>query len=162
MRTIAILGDNRFDTFTKTRAGSRGVVTDEQNRILLSWEKNTDIWMIPGGGLEDGETPAQCCARELQEETGWLVEPVQQFLTLNEYYEEYRYVTHYFLCRAIGRGEQSLTDGEKRRGLTPMWVKAAQALDIFSRHAEYTADNEEKRGIYLREYTALTEWLAAK
>ena len=162
MHTIDILGDNRFDAYTKTREGSRGIVIDGQNRILLSWERNTDIWMIPGGGLEDGETKEACCVRELREETGWTVQPLQQVVTLHEYYEEYRYITHFFLCRPIALGEQSLTDAEKRRGLTPTWVTVPQALGIFSRHAEYAAENEEKRGIYLREYTALKKWLSEK
>lgn len=29
------------------------------------------IWEFPAGTLEKGESPSQCAARELQEETGW-------------------------------------------------------------------------------------------
>jgi len=28
------------------------------------------VWVFPGGGLEDGEAPVECAARELAEETG--------------------------------------------------------------------------------------------
>jgi 8-oxo-dGTP pyrophosphatase MutT (NUDIX family) len=28
------------------------------------------VWVFPGGAIEQGETPAQCAARELEEETG--------------------------------------------------------------------------------------------
>ena len=34
--------------------------------------------------------------------------------------------------------------------------------DIFSRHQEYADVNEEKRGSYLREYTALQEYINVK
>ena len=53
-----------------------------------------------------------------------------------------------------------LTDAEKRRGAHPEWLPLAEAVEIFSRHQDWAAVSEEKRGSYLREYTALTEYLA--
>lgn len=155
---MEILGDNRFETFTKTRVGSRAVIVCGKN-ILLTHEKRSDLWMIPGGGLEDGETPEACAVRETEEETGLIVRPLGQFLRMNEYYEEYRYISHYFACEAIGKGRVQLTEAEAARGLRPEWLPLDEAVAIFSRHADYSAENEEKRGIYLREYLALTAYI---
>lgn len=154
-----ILGDNRFPTFTKTRAGSRAVIVRDGS-ILLSHELRTGWWLIPGGGMEPGETPEACCVREVQEETGELVKPIRHFLTMNEYYEEYRYISHYFICGIVRHGRLGLTDDEQRRGARPEWLPLEQAVDIFSRHQQYAATSEERRGAYLREYTALTEYIA--
>ena len=85
--------------------------------------------------------------------------PLKQFLTLYEYYEEYRYISHYFLCEAAGKGQMRLTEAEIRRGLEPEWLPLQEAVGIFSRHQAYAAVSEEKRGSYLREYTALEEYL---
>ena len=74
MKTVEILGANRFETCTKTRAGSRAVVVRDA-MILLSHETATGWWLIPGGGLEEGETPETCCIREAEEETGFIVTP---------------------------------------------------------------------------------------
>ena len=161
MKTLEILGANRFETFTKTRAGSRAVVVRD-GMILLSHETVSGWWLVPGGGLEEGETPETCCIREVEEETGFIVKPLRQFLTLNEYYEEYRYVSYYFICEVTGTGEMRLTDAEKRRGLEPQWIPLEEAVGIFSRHQEYADTSEEKRGSYLREYTALQEYLASR
>ena len=158
MKTMDILGDNRFEVFTKTREGSRGIILDGGN-ILLSREEKTDYWLLPGGGTEKGETPEMCCVREVEEETGYLVRPVRKFLVLNEYYEEYRYVSHFFVCEVIGKGQQRLTRQEEARGLVPRWLPLSEAISIFSRHADYAPTNEEKRGAYLREYTALQAYL---
>ena len=161
MKELCILGANRFEACTKTRAGSRAVILRGTD-ILLSHETNTDVWMIPGGGQEEKETPEACCIREVEEETGYIVHPVQHFLTLNEYYEKYRYITDYFFCEEIGQGKRHLTEGEMRRGLTPVWLPLGEALSLFSRHQDYADTCEEKRGIYLREYTALCEFLECR
>lgn len=55
-----------------------------------------------------------------------------------------------------------LTDAERRRGARPEWIPLKEAAEIFSRHQSYAAVSEEKRGAYLREYTALTEYLSLK
>ena len=161
MKTLEILGANRFETFTKTRAGSRAVVVRD-GMILLSHETVSGWWLVPGGGLEAGETPEECCVRETEEETGLIVRPVRQFLTLHEYYEEYCYISHYFVCEVTGSGQMRLTDAEKRRGLEPRWLPLQEAVDLFSRHQSYAAVSEEQRGSYLREYTALREYLKSR
>ncbi len=84
MKTVEILGANRFETFSKTRAGSRAVVVRD-GMILLSRETVSGWWLVPGGGLEEGETPEACCVREVEEETGLIGKPLRQFLTLVEY-----------------------------------------------------------------------------
>ena len=161
MKELDILGDNCFETFSKTRTGCRGIVVND-GKILVSRETNVDLWLIPGGGLEDGETLVECCAREVLEETGFIIEPVEEYLLVNEYYEEYKYVTHYFICKMVGLGHQNLTEEEKSRGLVPKWLDLQDLLSIFSEHQKYAKTNEMKRGMYLREYTALKEFLEAK
>ena len=44
-------------------------------------------------------------------------------------------------------------------GLEPRWLPVEEALQIFSRHDDYAATDEERRGIYQREYTALSALL---
>ncbi len=157
MKTIDILGENRFDTYTQTRVACRGIVARD-GEILMSYEANTDQWFIPGGGLEAGESLDQCCIRELAEETGVTVRPVKEFLVINEYYEEWLYISHYFLCEPAGEAVRNLTEREQEVGLEPRWIPVEQAVEIFSKHQEYASD-EMKRGAYLREYTGVCEYL---
>lgn len=158
MNEIEILGANRLEPFTRTREASRAVVVRD-GLILLSHETVTGWVLVPGGGLEAGETPEDCCVREVEEETGVIVRPLYQFLTLVEYYEEYRYISYYFVCESTGSGQMRLTEAEKLRGLEPQWIPIRTAIDLFSRHQSYAEESEEKRGSYLREYTALQEYL---
>ena len=160
MKEIEIFGANRFPSFSKTRSGCRALILRDRD-ILLVHETQTGWWLIPGGGIESGETPEACCIREAEEETGMIIKPVQHFLTLYEYYEEYRYISHYFIGAVTGRGQMHLTDAEAKRGLEPVWIPVSDAFEIFAKHQSYADTNEEKRGSYLREYTALKEFLCS-
>ena len=95
----------------------------------------------------------------MEEETGYIVRPVREFLVIHEYYEEYRYISHYFVCEVTGSGQMKLTEAEVKRGLEPQWIPLKEAVDMFSHHQDYAETSEEKRGSYLREYMALTEYM---
>lgn len=74
MKTIDIVGENYFGEWKRTRTACRGIILRE-NKILLSYETLTNQWMIPGGGLENGEWENDCCIREVTEETGMIINP---------------------------------------------------------------------------------------
>ncbi len=158
MKTVEILGANRFENYTKTRDGSRAIIIQD-GKILLTHELNSGWWLIPGGGMEEGETPKECVIREVEEETGLIVNPTEQFLILHEYYEEYRYTGYFFVCEVTGKGKMNLTDVEKQRGVQPEWIPLKDAIELFSKHESYADTSEEKRGSYQREYIALKEYM---
>lgn len=158
MKKIEILGDNRFETFTKTRDGCRAVIVKD-GMILLTHETVSGWWLLPGGGLEEGETDEECVIREVEEETGYIVRPVDKFLHVYEYYEEYRYGGYCFICEVVGKGEMKPTEVEIKRGIEPQWIPLEDAIEIFSKHQSYAETSEEKRGSYLREYKVLLEYI---
>ena len=142
------------DPPVKTREAGRGVLV-ENNKILLTYEKNTGVYMTPGGGLENGETLEECCARELREEAGIEVKPVRQFLKINEYCPECMYVSNYFICEKTGECSQSLTEIEIEHGAVPEWVELEKAIEIFG---EYQTKREDIASLYLRELTMLNKY----
>ena len=52
------------------KAGAFAVIFDEQERVLLCHRRDIDAWNLPGGGVEDGETPWDAAVREVHEEVG--------------------------------------------------------------------------------------------
>ena len=56
--------------------GVRVVILDKENRILMVKQHHDekDIWMVPGGGIEEGDSSMAAAVREMKEETGLDVE----------------------------------------------------------------------------------------
>jgi 8-oxo-dGTP pyrophosphatase MutT (NUDIX family) len=50
------------------------VIVDEAGRLLLQEKRSGEVWSLPAGGIEPGETPQEAIQREVLEETGWEVE----------------------------------------------------------------------------------------
>lgn len=56
--------------------GVRVVLQNEDGKILMvrQHHENRDIWMVPGGGIEEGENSIEAAVREVKEETGLEIE----------------------------------------------------------------------------------------
>lgn len=157
VKVIEIYGANQAVVTNKTWVTARGIVTNG-TKLLISHEENVDCYSVPGGGVEAEESPEECCVREIAEETGYTVHPVRLFLIVKEYYGEYLFVHHYYDCEIVGQTAPRLTPSEKERGLVPKWMEMEEVLSIFSRHNDWAPVNEARRGMYLREWTALQHY----
>ena len=87
-----------------------GAVIVKDGRILLvqrGTEPGLGRWSIPGGLIEVGESLIEAVVREVREETGLEVEPVELIELLDRIYREedrvrYHYVIADYLCRVLG------------------------------------------------------------
>ena len=116
-------------------------------------------WEVTGGSILAGETPVEGAARELAEETGCVVEVGEQYLTIKEHYDDWLWVSHYYICNYIGKTERILAQREYEVGLEPRWISLEKAIDIFSKYQDYADKDKMKQGAYFREYKALLSYI---
>ena len=107
------------------------IYNDHQILLILRRKNGHAYATLPGGGIEDGETPAAAAAREVLEEVNLTVEVGQQVLELDNLNNH----EHYFLCRAV-RGEMRLGDGPEgirnsaANSYDPQWVDLSRLDEV--------------------------------
>lgn len=81
------------------------IFSEDRSHVLMVKRRDLPVWVLPGGGLDPGETPEQGVCREVEEESGFEVEVVRKIA-------EYSPVncltqrTHLFECRIKGGAAQ--------------------------------------------------------
>jgi ADP-ribose pyrophosphatase YjhB (NUDIX family) len=106
-----------------------GAVIVEDGRVLLvrrGTEPMLGHWTLPGGMLEVGESLMEGVVREVREETGLTVEPVELVELLDRIHRDgervrYHYVIADYLCRVVGGVLNAASDADAVR-----WVERAE------------------------------------
>lgn len=89
------------------KVGIFAIIFDLQKKVLLCHRRDHDLWNLPGGGLEKGESPWEGVIREVKEEVGLEVEVARlQGVYSKPQADE---IVLSFICNKIG-GKINLTD----------------------------------------------------
>lgn len=87
----------------RIRTGARGIVIRDDGKIALFYKSNKNEYKLPGGGIEDDETPEEAFKREVLEETGCIVSIVRKLGITKEYKskDNFMQTSHVFLGEVI-------------------------------------------------------------
>lgn len=112
---------------------------DETGLYLLLIERkkasNGKTWAVPGGFIEDKESPESAAVRELKEETGVSIKFMQQFHTFGEVKRDPRFrvisIAHFILMKK-GKIEPKGNDDAK----SAQWISLKELPDLAFDHEE--------------------------
>jgi 8-oxo-dGTP pyrophosphatase MutT (NUDIX family) len=85
--------------------GSAAICINEKKEVLMVKGSNSETWAIPSGGIEQGETPGECCIREVKEETGYDIVIEDSLFIKETEIKGYKVKTYYFKVKKTGESE---------------------------------------------------------
>ncbi|ETT80590.1 NUDIX hydrolase [Viridibacillus sp. FSL R5-0477] len=85
--------------------GSAAICINENKEVLMVKGSNSESWAIPSGGIEQGETPEECCIREVKEETGYDIVIEDSLFIKETEIKGYKVKSYYFKVKKTGESE---------------------------------------------------------
>lgn len=76
------------------------IFSQDKKSVLLIKRRDVPVWVLPGGGVDPGESPDQAIVREMQEETGFEViikRCIARYLPVNRLTQ----LTHFYECAPV-------------------------------------------------------------
>ena len=144
------------------RLTARAILRDPQGRCAVTHTEGFGIYMLPGGGVEAGESILTALHREIAEETGCRVGHVRPlgYIEENRGHADYTQLSYYFVVDTPDEElRPSLTEQEAAHGTTVSWMTLEEAWERIS-----TPVFERPQGRFLqaRDVAALRAYMKAQ
>jgi 8-oxo-dGTP diphosphatase len=113
------------------RISVKGIVVDEQGRILLAREDNGK-WELMGGGIEHGEAPHEALRREIIEETGLVITAISEtpkYFVTSKRLNKTSYLAN--IIYEIELADLNFTPSEECQALQFFAPEEAKRLELF-------------------------------
>ncbi|TYS68262.1 NUDIX hydrolase [Sutcliffiella horikoshii] len=85
--------------------GSAGICINDKDEVLMVRANDNVGWAVPSGGIEIGETPEECCIREVMEETGYRINIVEKLFIKEKVIKDFEVLTHYYKVKKLGESK---------------------------------------------------------
>lgn len=124
--------DRAHVNLTNRHVSCRAVILRNETEILGEYHPGRDVFNLPGGGLEPGETPEACVVREVREETGVSVRVLLPTVTVIEYFPEGTFESRFFRCEETGIPPvpPAMTEEEQSDRMESRWYGLLEFLEI--------------------------------
>lgn len=147
LESITPLKETVFSRMSPVVAGTAAVINNE-GKILLMRRSDNQLWVMPGGQMEVGETPAEAVVRETHEETGIRCIPKalsgiydSRFWDTGKSQQIYKFT---FLCEPVS--EQGETPSQSNETLEIGWFDENNLPDdLYNGHVKRISDAYQVR-----------------
>jgi 8-oxo-dGTP pyrophosphatase MutT (NUDIX family) len=105
---------------------------DSEIEVCLISKRDRNVWALPRGRVEEGETPDQTAVREVREETGFQAKVLRKIDEISFHFysktdDRLIYRTVHFFLMPLENSEQGIVDSEVGR---VEWFPIEQAIRV--------------------------------
>ena len=133
------------------------IFNPSRTQILLVKRKDVSIWVLPGGGIDTGESPDQAAIREAYEETGYQIKIDRQsgeYLPINRLAA----LTYVYVCHIL-EGHSTLTSETSAIEFFPL---DALPKNFFIVHRDWLNDSLQNPYLVRKKLDQITYWATLK
>jgi len=146
------------------RRVANAVLLNEKNEVGLMHARKPDFYVLPGGGIEEGESVIEALKREVKEEVGADCEVTGELGVVMCYEEEAKNinVSYTFIAKLSGSvGERQLTKGEIEADCVIEWKEIDEMIEAIrlSKPQEYIGHFLKRReALILEEFKKIKKY----
>ena len=126
-----------------SRRTARAVIVQD-GHVVFSFLKNRNQYVLPGGGIDPGESISACAKRECLEELGMIVTIGEPIAVVKEYYDDILRFEHFYVLGTTGeeRAPAAFTEDEVAQGLTEQWIPLSSVQETLRKTQPHLMPNE--------------------
>jgi 8-oxo-dGTP diphosphatase len=140
-----------------SRYGSRGVLVDYMLNVAMMYMPKTNLYKLPGGGVDEGENPEDAFLREIKEETGYGAEIIHELGYIEEHKKSNDFMQFSYCYIAKAHNDVSdtmLSESEMQLGMMVKWMTIDKALEVMN-YSVLNCDDYSTKFMILRDKTIL-------
>jgi len=152
-----ILGTDGLSN-TKPRLTARAILR-HNSQIAVMYAGKFDLYSLPGGGVEKGETVIAALNREVLEETGCRCDFIQElgYVEENRAYCDYTQISYYYVVdTACDSLHPALTEAEVKNLTTVAWYSLEEAYRLIAAPVHM---NPQRKYLQARDLAALDAYM---
>jgi len=153
MKFIKYITDSKLGHKTSVETGEgwnvrqavRAVLFNDNDKVALMHIAKYDVYKLPGGGVDEGESLDEAFTREMLEETGCEAKKTDTIGITIEKRDQWKMfqISHCFIAKAKKVKRLELTDEEKESGFSLHWVESIdKALELVSKNKSDRYDDK--------------------
>lgn len=151
MKLLCTITDRDFDPHSRVanqndfehREASRAILFNEGNEIALMDTGLYHAHKLPGGSMENSETPEQTCIRECMEETGFQVQIIEPIGYIDEFKNKRRehWRSYFYVAKTDGVQQPlQFTREEINADFKLMWTPLPRAIELMQHDTPHDYD----------------------
>lgn len=140
------------------RYTSRAILLNDKNEIAVMYSSSYNLYSLPGGEIESGETKEEAVIREIREETGYDAVVLMElgYVYENRGHRNYTQISNYYVAKTSGhQKETELEPREKKAGMSVAWFPLEE-VEVKIGSPKHTT--VQRRYIQAKDMAAIAEY----